>query len=52
MDKVLSWYQNLSGDVFLDYEGNLDIKAISCGSIPQRFGITKLCDVEKFYLRR
>ena len=33
MDKVLSWHQNLSGDVFLDYEGNLDIKAISCGSI-------------------
>ena len=52
MDSVLWWYQKLSGLQFIDSEGKLDIKTISFGSIPQRFGITKPSDVEKFYFGR
>lgn len=52
MDKVLCWYQRLSGVHFFDSEGNLATKVIDGGSVPQRFGITKVCDVEKFYLGR
>lgn len=49
MDKVLCWYQKLSGIQFFDSKGKLTTSILGCGSIPQRFGITKVCDVEKFY---
>ena len=52
MNSVLYWYQKLSGVQFLDSNGNLDTRAIVCGSITQRFGITKPSDMENFYLGR
>lgn len=48
MDKVLSWYQDLSGTRVLDSTGKLNKNVI--GSIPQRFGFITVDDVERFYL--
>lgn len=51
MDKVLCWYQGLSGVRLLDSSMELADELLAGGSVPQRFGVKTISDAEGFYHR-
>lgn len=50
MDRILGWYQKLTESELLDSYGCPAMNKAVVGSAFWRFGITKISDVEKFYL--